>query len=218
MRALGSIGRSPGRRGRRAAASALLAVWFVALFPIAARADDCPITDLNCTVGTVDDTIGAVTGAGDDTTKQAKDAVDDTTTKVTDAVSGVTGGTHEDPPPVDGGKDHGGNPGATGSGGSSRNHGVAGRGFAAAASTATREAGTAVTTSPLTLREAASPRRPSDDAATARRIRAVATGIAVALLVMIGAALAFVAVQNRMDRRDPKLLLAPVTEELVTFG
>jgi hypothetical protein len=56
------------------------------------------------------------------------------------------------------------------------------------------------------------------DEATAARIRAVATGIAVALLVIVGGALAFVALQNRVDRRDPKLLLAPVTEELVTFG
>jgi hypothetical protein len=44
-----------------------------------------------------------------------------------------------------------------------------------------------------------------------------AAGIAISLLIVLGAVLLFMTIQARLDRRDPKLALAPVTADVVTF-
>jgi hypothetical protein len=52
----------------------------------------------------------------------------------------------------------------------------------------------------------------------ATRLRQAATGIALPLLIMLGVVLLFTAIQGRLDRRDPKLALAPMTADVVTFA
>jgi hypothetical protein len=51
----------------------------------------------------------------------------------------------------------------------------------------------------------------------ATRLREAATGIALSLLVVLAAVLLFTAVQVRLDRREPKLALAPVTSDVLIF-
>ena len=202
-----------------------VAVASLALLPTiataSARADTCPPLDPTCVVGDVVESGGS--------------AVDDTVETV-DGTTGLdVGGTIDAMPPVDGGNqppiDDGGGTGTTGAGNDSGrwNHGDGDvgskrRGNAAA----TRGAGPS--SSPAIGGRAAAPRGPStvpavhqlrQAASMSDRLAAVAVGAAKSLAVVLGlmgAAVAFVLIQNRLDGKDPRLALAPHRSDVVSFG
>jgi hypothetical protein len=58
----------------------------------------------------------------------------------------------------------------------------------------------------------------ADAGAQARRLVAeIGLRVAAPLLVLLGVVLAFAAIQNRLDRNDPKLRLASEDDEVVPF-
>ena len=82
----------------------------------------------------------------------------------------------------------------------------------------TREGGTLTLIGTATNGHAdASPADATDQRSPGTRLREAAVGIAISLLIVLGALLLFMTIQARLDRRDPKLALAPVTADVVTF-
>jgi hypothetical protein len=65
--------------------------------------------------------------------------------------------------------------------------------------------------------DAAGPADATDQRPGATGLPEAAAGIAISLLIVLGAVLLFMTIQARLDRRDPKLALAPVTADVVTF-
>jgi hypothetical protein len=183
-----------------------------------ALAQDCPITDPTCVIDTVDGTVGDVQKTVDDTTSTAKDQVAATTDKVKATLDELTGSGGGQPP--GGGDGSNGHDGVKHNGGGSNGGSVHPAGTTAGASILAREGGT------LTLFDTSTLGR-SDEGSTdpsshqtlwvGTRLREAATGIAVSLLIVLGAVLMFTAIQGRLDRRDPKLSLAPLTADVVTF-
>jgi hypothetical protein len=156
--------------------------------------------------GTADDTVGTVTDT-------VGPVLDDTS----DEVDRILGGGNEPPPPPDGGS--GGDSGSGGDGGSGNGDGGAG--------SASRRSAL-----PLGLRPAAittgatiAPTEPPVQLDTGTDLRErFATTVAGAakslavVAVLLGIAIAFVLTQNRIDRSDPRLALAPVESDLVRFA
>jgi hypothetical protein len=179
----------------------------------AATAADCPITDLSCLQNQRDDVQQTV----DDTVGGAKDDVAGVVDTVTSTVGGLTDPIVQ-PPGGDGpGAHHGGgvshHPGgsATGHGGSA--------GSATGPTVLTREGGTLTQIGTAINGQAdVSPAGPTDQRSAGTRLREAAAGIAISLLIVLGAVLLFMTIQARLDRRDPKLALAPVTADVVTFA
>jgi hypothetical protein len=179
----------------------------------AATAADCPITDLSCLQNQRDDVQQTV----DDTVGAAKDDVAGVVDTVTSTVGGLTDPIVQ-PPGGDGpGAHHGGgvshHPGgsATGHGGSA--------GSATGPTVLTREGGTLTQIGTAINGQAdVSPADTTDQRSAGTRLREAAAGIAISLLIVLGAVLLFMTIQARLDRRDPKLALAPVTADVVTFA
>jgi hypothetical protein len=182
-----------------------------------ALAQDCPITDPTCVIDTVGNTIGDVQKTVDDTTKKVKDDVAATTDTVNKTVDGLIGDGGQPP----GGGNPGGASGHDGKG--SKNGGSGGAlrhgGAPTGPSVLTRGSGTPTllgTATTATSNEASSdPSRVAPSIAT--RLRAAALEIALSLLMVLGAVVLFATIQGRLDRREPKLALAPVTADVVTF-
>ena len=192
-----------------------------------ATAGDCPITDLTCTSDVVGDLQQTVDQTVEETIRTAEDdlaAVADTATSTLDGLTDTVG----QPP---GGDEPGGDDGHDGGGpnhdpaGSTNGH-VRHSGPAAGPevpirdpSVQIREGGTITAIGTATTGHA----DPSDAESADQRpgtvgLREAATGIALSLLVVAGAVLLFMAIQARLDRRDPKLALAPVSADVVTFA
>ena len=145
---------------------------------------------------------------------------------VVDTVGSIVGGLTDPvdlPPGGDG--PGGGGPGAHHGGGSGHHLGGSTNGHrhqsgsATGAIVPTREGGTL--TQIGTAIDGQTDASPAD--ATAQRPGATglpeaAAGIAISLLIVLGAVLLFTTIQARLDRRDPKLALAPVTADVVTFA
>ena len=230
----GSIARAGGRGPRRPNGRRLAGVVVVGaasatmLFGPAgiASAGDCPITDLTCTSDVVADLQQTGDQTVEETIRTAEDdlaAVADTATSTLDGLTDTVG----QPP---GGDEPGGDDGHDGGGanhdpaGSTNGH-VRHPGPAAGPdaqlrgpSVQVREGGTITAIGTATNGHA----DPSDADAIDQRpgpigLREAATGIALSLLIVAGAVLLFMAIQARLDRRDPKLALAPVTADVVTF-
>ena len=181
-----------------------------------ATAADCPITDLSClqnqlddVQGTVDDTVG---GAQDDAAT-AVDTVVSTVGGLTDPVGGLPDPVGQ--PPGDGpGAHHGG-----GVGHQSANGHVPASGPATGPTVLTREGGTLTQIgTAINGHDDASRADTTDQGSAGTRLREAAAGIAISLLIALGAVLLFMTIQARLDRRDPKLALAPVTADVVTFA
>jgi hypothetical protein len=202
----------------------------------------CPVTDLSCTVAdpvsAVQDTVDQTTTTVEDTAATVTDQVNETVEPVTDAVKGVLGqvpdppnpGVIDDPtgilpdvlgstvaqPSDPGATKSGGNGTATGPGGrNSRTAGGGGTGL----STFGRGPviGPVSIAAPIFLTAADSPtilRQGLFDRIVSLAIEpaVLAFPLALALIVLL-----FVAVQNRIDRKDPKLALAPVAPDLLRF-
>jgi len=201
----------------------------------------CPVTDLTCLPQTVADPVTAVQDTVDQTTSTVEDTaatVNKTVEPVTDTVKGVLGqvpdppdpGVIDDPtgilpdvlgstvtqPSGPGATKPDGNGTATGPGGrNSRTAGGGGTGL----STFGRGPviGPVSIAAPIFLTAADSqtiPRQGLFDRIVSLAIEpaVLAFPLALALIVLL-----FVAVQNRIDRKDPKLALAPVAPDLLRF-
>jgi hypothetical protein len=207
---------SRGRSNRRRLAGVVVAGAASATMLLGpagvATAQNCPITDLSCLQNqlddqqTVDDTIG---GAKDDVA-EVVDTVTSTVGELTDAVGQPPGG---DGP----GAHHGGgvshHPGGTATG-----HGRS-SGSATGPTVLTREGGALTQLgSAINGQADENPADATDQRSAGTRLREAAAGIAISLLIVLGTVLLFMTIQARLDRRDPKLALAPVTADVVTFA
>jgi hypothetical protein len=172
-----------------------------------ATAADCPIADLSCLHNQLDD----AQQTADDTVSGAQD---DAATVVS-TVGGVTDPVGQ-PPGGDGpGAHHGGGVGHH-PGGSATGHV---RPSGSVPTVLTREGGTVTQIGTAINGEAdASPTDHTDQDPAATGLGEAAAGIAISLLIVLGAVLLFMTIQARLDRRDPKLALAPVTADVVTFA
>ena len=190
----------------------------------------CPPQDLVClgekAVGSgqrvVDDSIGPVETPGADTVAPVTDAVDAVTADVLDRVKDLLDGVGVDPPdPIGGGggggahhlpgqgsqgppsnqgSPHGGSPDGRILGGLGL-HGSTGSGQAPADPAPSLARGPAL--------------------ASRDRFDTVLEGVARSLaivLALFGLAVGFVAIQDRFDRNDPRLALAPVESDIVEFA
>jgi hypothetical protein len=186
----------------------------------------CPPMDLVClgeeTAGTgqgaVDDSIGPVDTPGDDTVGPVTDAV---TGDVLDRVKDLLGGVGVDPTdPIGGG----------GGGGTHHPHG---RGSQGTSNQAPPHAGApngripggrgphAATGSGQAPPEQAPSLVRGTATATRDRFDTVLEGVARSLaivLTLFGLAVGFIAIQDRLDRNDPRLALAPVDSDIVEFA
>jgi hypothetical protein len=216
-------------------AAALFAVPFV--MASAAIAQTCAPVDVACTPDQIldqgQDAAGDAAGTAGDAANAAHDAADDTVSRVKDTVDDTLHGGGIDPPPIVGGGD-GGNgghdgdghtastrdrrPGANGSGRtevrtSGSRHGEVG---ASAGTSAGVPLGTVEPTAPTT-----DPAARSDADTAPPTIGQVAAGVLTGVAVMallLGGVAAFLAVQDRLDRRDPKLAPAAIGSDRVLFS
>ena len=177
-----------------------------------ATAADCPITDLSCLQNQLDDAQQTV----DDTVNGAKDDA----AGVVDTIGSTIGGLTDPvdlPPGGDGPGAHHGEGVGHHLGGSSNGHRHP-SGSTTGTTVLTGEGGTVTQIGTATNGQAdASPADPTDQRPAATGLPEAAAGIAISLLIVFGAVLVFTTIQARMDRRDPKLALAPVTADVVTF-
>ena len=189
----------------------------------------CPPLDLVCLgeetadtgQGVVDDTIGPVDAPGGDTLDPVTDVVDPVTGYLLHRVKDLLDGVGVDPTdPIGGGGGGGGthHPPGEGSPGTS-NHGP-GHGGA----TNGRIPGGPMHSSTGSGQASSHP-APSlvrGPATVSRdRFETVLEGVARSLaivLTLFGLAVGFVAIQDRLDRNDPRLALAPVESDIVEFA
>jgi hypothetical protein len=220
-------------------AAALVAVPFV--LASAAGAQSCPVLDPACTVDHVtddtEDTTDDVTGAVDDNANAARDAVDgtidgaqdtvdhvqttvdDTVTKLRDTVDDTTGGAD---PPGGGTGDHTGGSGQGGEADGTTHRGGTARDGTVGPAVGT-SAGAASDTAPGVTDPLVAPAdlgSASDDRGAAPTFGQVAVtvigGVALMALLLGGVAV-FLTVQDRLDRRDRKLVPAAIGGDRVRF-
>jgi hypothetical protein len=199
-------------RGR----AAVTAVLFLLLLASPAAADPCALTDPECLTNTVDDTVETVEQTADSAEDTVNETVEDTTRTVDETTTEVVGqvgkvvdgllGKGGDPDPGGGGHDQ---PGA---GTPGRQHGRGG------------EAGATLRLEPREPSIDAlfrTPDAPSGDGTAPGAGRAGGIGAAAKQLafpaLLASLVLAFLVIQNRLDRRDPRLASAPLGPELLTF-
>ena len=196
-----------------AASSVVLALVFAS--PVWAA--DCPPSDPTCLTGDLDAT---ASGSVTDVTGEVGNAVDDPGGTVDPVVNDVVNevnrltGTGEPPP-------GGGGGGQTGNGGGGPGNGAGDGG--AGLSGPRLQSGSGLPSSTVLLATSAADRGvPIDGGPTLRdrvtaAVAAAARSIAV-VLMLLGVAIGFVLVQDRLDRKDPKLALAPVGSDVVLFA
>ena len=214
---------SRGRSNRRRLAGVVVAGAASATMLLGpagvATAQNCPITDPSCAqdlAGDVQqtDVQQPVDQTVSDTVHTAQDGVAtavDTAGSTLDGLTGVL-----DPPPGgDGPGGHDGGGPSDGPAGPANGHGRH-SGSVAGPSVQTREGGTLIGTA---IDGYADPSEsdPTGERSGTTGFREAAAGIALSLLLVLGAVLLFTTIQARLDRRDPKLALAPVTADVVTF-
>jgi hypothetical protein len=191
-------------------------LFLVLLAPMAFA--DCALTDPACTTdqatNTVTDTAGGAGDTVDGTVTPVKDKADEAVKQVTDTVNGILhpGGTPTPTPTPTGG-------GGGGSGGSGAN-GRRAAGSSSGVGAVNRETipGASITTAPPTRPVAEKTAHGPSLAgrigeAAAEAVKQVAFPLALALIVV-----AFLLLQNRLDRRDPKLASAPITPDVLRFA
>ncbi len=213
-----------GRSMRFLALGLLMALAILVTIGASPGRADCPPTDPACAMDdaqqSVNDGAADPTGTADDAVKQAQDTAGGAVDTVTDTVDGIL-----NPP----GDDGGGPGGGGGNGGNGGNHGGGTGGNGTSTGTTSVPGGSAITPvatlPPTTLSGAtvegqapAGGRRGGHGAlgrfgdVIARAARQVAFPLALTLIVI-----AFVVMQNRLDRRDPKLAYAPIGPDVLPF-
>jgi len=189
----------------------------------------CPPQDAVClgegTAGTsqgvVNDTIGPVGAPGDDTVASVTDAVDPVMGDAVDRVKDLLDGAGVDPPDPIGGGGGGGthHPPGEGSPGTSKPrplHGGTPDGRIPGSLGLHRSTGSGhapLDPTPSVVRDPDLASRDRFDAAFERVARSLAI-----VLTLFGLAVGFVAMQDRLDRNDPRLALAPVESDIVEFA
>ena len=189
----------------------------------------CPPQDLVClgeeAVGTgqggVDDSVGPVDTPGDDTVTPVTHEVDVVIGDVLDRVKDLLDGAGVDPPEPIGGGGGGGthHPPGRGSQGTSNQappHGGAPNGRISGG----RGPHASIGSGPAPAEPAPSLVR-GHATASGDRFDTVLEGVARSLaivLTLFGLAVGFVAIQDRFDRNDPRLALAPVESDIVEFA
>src|SRR5438034_4043969 len=218
---------APGRRSSALGstqAKGLAIVMAVGLFlvllaPIAFA--DCQLTDPACSADQATETVTGTAGdagdAVDGTVNPVKDKADAAVEQVTDTVNGILhpgGGPTPTPTPSGGG--------GRGSGGDSGPN--AGRGatpgFPSGVGAVNRETIPGATTATSLPSRAGTERTAHGPSlvgriggAAAEAAKQVAFPLALALIVV-----AFLLLQHRLDRRDPKLALAPIVPDVLRFS
>src|SRR6266508_2280706 len=211
---------------------------------MSAPAMACPVTDLTCTVAdpvtavqdTTTEVAGTATSAVDQTNTTVEETAATATDQVNDTVKGVLGevpnppdpGVIDDPtgilpdvlgstvtqPSGPGATEPGGNATATGpGGGKSRIAGGAVSPLSFRRGPVKGSVAATISSTPAVSLTA--PRRGLFERIGSLAIQAaeaLAFPLALAVIVLL-----FVAVQNRIDRKDPKLALAPVAPDLLRF-
>jgi hypothetical protein len=204
----------------------LSTLWMAAAGVSSAHAA-CPGGDPVCldeTVGAgqsvVDDTIGPVDAPGDETVAPVTDSVDPVLGDVQDRLDDLLGGVGVDPPdPIGGGGSHspGREPGGTprhppGPGDTVRGR-IPGGPRLDRVTGSSGQAPSSAGSSGAVLRD--------PDPASGDRFGAALHGVARSLaivLMLFGLAVGFVAIQDRLDRSDPRLAFAPVESDIVEFA
>jgi hypothetical protein len=206
-----------GRSNRRRLAGLVVAgaaSATILLGPVAvATAQNCPITDPSCLQDQLDDVQQTV----DDTVSGAQHDAAAVVDTVVSTVGGLTD-TVGQPPGGDGpGAHHVGGVSHHHPGGSTNGHVKPSR-AATGPTVLTREGGTLTQIGTAIDGKAdAGPADATDQRSAGTRLREAAAGIAASLMIVLGAVLLFTTMQARLDRRDPKLALAPITADVVTF-
>ena len=174
---------------------------------------DCPLTDPACTV---DQTKQTAT----DTASPVKDKADAAVKQATDTVNGILNPiVPPTPTPTPTGRGGGGGGGHQGGGSSVSNGGSATTPASSGVGALNRDAITGAPTVPPSSRPVG--QRTTHGPSLFRRIggaaaeaaKQVAFPLALALVVI-----AFLMVQNRLDRRDPKLASAPMAPDVLRFA
>jgi hypothetical protein len=211
----------PRHRMRLRQRASAAAVLFLILVGSPAGAEPCALTDPECLTQTVDEAVDAVGGTVDSTeetidqtVEETAQAVDETTTEVVGQVGKVV----DELLGKDGGTDPGGGGKTKEGSGAGRPTGREGR--APDALLIGRSEPRDPSIDPLFLaqdsaleKEIAGP--PEGDRAGGT-VGAAARQLAFPALLAI-VVLAFLVIQNRLDRRDPRLASAPLGPELMTF-
>jgi hypothetical protein len=198
-----------------------LVLSFVLLAPsgVALADGPCALMDLGCIVGTADLTVDDAVDTGGNTTQAAVHQVETTVDDVRGRVRDLFGSGGDEP---GGGGGNGGNSDG-GDDGGPRHHG-SGNGTlrhpTRVPSTPSADVGAPTPGTTPTLVTTMGDRS-ADEASAGEGIpgalREAAIGIALPLVVVLLLLFAFTAIQDRLDRRDPKLALAPLATDVLRF-
>jgi hypothetical protein len=198
-----------------------LVLSFVLLAPsgVALADGPCALMDLGCIVGTADLTVDDAVDTGGSTTQAAVHQVKTTVDDVRGRVRDLLGSGGDEP---GGGGGNGGN-GGGGDDGGPRHHG-SGNGTlrhpTRVPSTPSADVGAPTPGTAPTLVTTMGDRfadRASAGEGIPGALREAAIGIALPLVVVLLLLFAFTAIQDRLDRRDPKLALAPLATDVLRF-
>jgi hypothetical protein len=177
---------------------------------VPAMADECPPLDVDCVAG---DAVEEAEGQAEETAGTATDTVDPVVEGTLDQVNELLGGGGE-PPPGGGGGPAGGGVGG-GSGGGNGGGGSHGRGAGTTLVPGTALPGTVG--SPIALSTGLAP-VPVNLGERLTQVAAGAVESLAVVLVLLGVAVGFVLIQDRLDKKDPRLALAPIRSDLVHFA
>ena len=206
-------------RWMRAATAAVLVLLPILLMS-SASADECPPLDIDCVAGdvvnqggtAVEETVETVTGTADDTIDTVVGTIDDLDRPpIGDGGPALDGGSPGDRPNGD----------RDGTGRGITDKGPSGPRLASASVASSASArpfepgfiGSGTTSIDLVGRQA-------EERGLAQRLAAVGAGaikslaVVLALLIAVGG---FVLIQDRLDKKDPRLALAPMRSEVVRF-
>jgi hypothetical protein len=177
--------------------------WF-AIPP--ASADECPPLDVTCVV---DDVVDGGEAVADDPVGTVTDTVTSVVEDRVDQVNQLLGGGSQPPP---GGGGNGGGGGIGGGGGS---------GTSDAAIDARRSGGTGFRGQGPSANILTTTHPIPDQRSLPERLATAAAGAVESLavvFVLLGVAVGFVLIQDRLDKRDPRLALAPIQSDVVRFA
>ena len=218
-------------RWMRVMAAAGLAVSSI-LAAAPAQADECLPLDVSCVAG---DVVDGVDDVVEDTVDTVTDTVDPIAEGTTNTVDELLGGGQDDPPAGGGGGDGNGDGqgnagGGNGGGGNGNGHGHRDGSARTSADAAGLVGLGSATRPPIALgtgsggsygtsvapasgpagEQPGLPHRIADTAARAAKSLAI-------VLVLLLAAVGFVLIQDRLDKKDPRLALAPLQSDVARF-
>jgi hypothetical protein len=215
-----TLGGGDMTRSMRFLAAIFPAVLSVILGSPALASEPCDPLDVTCVVtdvtgsgqGTMKDAVDTVTGTAKPIVDDPQGAVDKILNPDDIGLPGDGSGGGGDPP--EGGRPNGGRDTHRPQGGSLAGQGPRFQPWTGPRPTHPRSAGSSFDPSP-------SPIAPSKEPILGDRVGEAVLVVAQSLgvvLALLAVAAGFVLIQNRLDRRDPKLALAPVETEMMGFS